>query len=165
MTSKVVHTEKTKRERKDIVINKKAKFDFELLEYFEAGIVLTGSEVKSLREKRANLTDAFGKLRNGELFLENFHITPYKNGGYANHPEVRPRKLLVKKKEILKLEKAVKEKGLVLVANKTYFNERSKVKVEMAIGKPKKLYDKRESLQKKEAVIEINRALKQRNKY
>lgn len=88
----------------EITTNKKAKFNFELLETVEAGIILTGSEVKSLREKKANLTDAFARIRNGEAFLENFHITPYKNGGYANHPEVRSRKLLFKRKEILKLQ-------------------------------------------------------------
>ena len=129
---------------KEIVTNKKARFDFELLEFLEVGIVLTGSEVKSLREKKANLTDAFAQVKNGELILQNFHITPYKNGGYANHTEVRPRKLLAHKKEIVRLEKQIKEKGLALVGVKIYF--------------------KRESLQKKEAKIEIDRAMKQRNR-
>lgn len=153
-----------KKENSDIVINKKARFDFELLEFIEAGIMLTGSEVKSLREKRANLTDGFAKIRNHEIFLENFHITPYRNGGYANHPEVRPRKLLLHKKEIQKLHKLVKEKGYVLIAVKTYFSEKQFVKVQIATAKPKKLHDKRETLQKKEAKIEIDRALKNRNR-
>jgi len=148
----------------EIVTNKKARFNFELISFFEAGIVLTGSEVKSLREKRANLTDAFAQIRKGEVFLQGFHITPYKNGGYANHPEVRPRKLLLKKNEILKLDKQLKEKGLALVATKCYFKENKHAKIEIALGKPKKLYDKRESLQKKEAKIEISRALKQRSR-
>lgn len=148
----------------EIVTNKKARFNFELISFFEAGIVLTGSEVKSLREKRANLTDAYAVIKKGEVFLQAFHITPYKNGGYANHLEVRPRKLLLKKNEIMKLEKQIKEKGLVLVATRCYFKENKYAKVELALGKPKKIYDKRESLQKKEAKVEIGRALKQRNR-
>jgi SsrA-binding protein len=149
---------------KEIVINKKAKFDFELLEFLEAGIVLTGSEVKSLRDKRANLTDAFARIKNGEIFLEGFNITPYKNGGYANHPEIRQRKLLLKKKEIMKLERMIKEKGLVVVAVRSYFNPKEFVKVQIALAKPKKLYDKRETIQTREAKIEIQRALKSRNR-
>jgi SsrA-binding protein len=152
------------RQYKEIVINKKAKFDFELLEFLEAGIVLTGSEVKSLRDKRANLTDAFARIKNGEIFLEGFNITPYKNGGYANHPEIRQRKLLLKKKEIMKLERMIKEKGLVVVAVRSYFNPKEFVKVQIALAKPKKLYDKRDTIQTREAKIEIQRALKSRNR-
>jgi SsrA-binding protein len=149
---------------RDIVTNKKAKFDFELIEFLEAGIVLTGSEVKSLRDKRANLTDAFARIKNGEIFLEGFNITPYKNGGYANHPEIRQRKLLLKKKEIMKLERMIKEKGLVVVAVRSYFTPKEFVKVQIALGKPKKLYDKRDTIQTREAKIEIQRALKSRNR-
>jgi SsrA-binding protein len=149
---------------KEIVTNKKAKFDFELLEFIEAGIVLTGSEVKSLRDKRANLTDAFARIKNGEIFLEGFNITPYKNGGYANHPEIRQRKLLLKKKEIMKLERMIKEKGLVVVAVRSYFNPKEFVKVQIALAKPKKLYDKRDTIQTREAKIEVQRALKSRNR-
>lgn len=147
---------------KEIAVNKKAKFNFELLESLEAGIVLKGSEVKSLREKKCNLTDAFARIKHGEVFLENFNIVPYKNGGYANHPEIRPRKLLLHKKEILKLERAVKEKGLVLVGVRAYFNERQKVKIQLALGKPKKLYDKRDTIQSREAKIEMERAFKRK---
>ncbi len=154
-----------KKESTDIVQNKKARFEFELLEFYECGIVLSGSEVKSLREKKANLTDAFAKIKNSEVFLENFHITPYRNGGYANHPEVRARKLLLKRKEIEKIHKLMKEKGYVLVAVKTYFSESQFVKVQIATARPKKLHDKRETIQKKEAKIEIERALKNRNKF
>jgi SsrA-binding protein len=149
---------------KEIVVNKKARFDFELMEFLETGIVLTGSEVKSLREKKANLTDAFAQVKDGELILQNFHISPYKNGGYANHQEVRPRKLLAHKKEIVKLQRQIKEKGLVLIGVKIYFNEKQFIKVQIATAKAKKLYDKRESLQKKEAKVEMDRALKQRNR-
>jgi len=152
-------TSKPKKDNKaEPLFNKKAKFNFELMEFWEAGIVLTGSEVKSLREKKGNLTDCFAKLRNGELFLENFSIPPYKNGGYANHPEIRPRKLLLKAKEIQKIERAMKEKGLVIIATKSYFKNNRFVKVEIATAKPKKLYDKREDIQKREAKIEMERA-------
>ncbi|BDA78429.1 SsrA-binding protein [Leptospira kobayashii] len=144
----------------DPLVNKKAKFNFELIEFYEAGIVLTGSEVKSLRGKKGNLTDCFAKIKNGEVFLENFQIPPYKDGGYANHPEIRPRKLLLKAKEIAKIERATKEKGLVLIATKCYFKDNRLVKVEVATAKPKKLFDKREDIQKKEAKIEIERAMK-----
>jgi SsrA-binding protein len=157
-------SKKEKNNSNEIAINKKAKFDFELLEFLEAGIVLSGSEVKSLREKKANLTDAFAKVKNEEIFLENFHITPYRNGGYANHPEIRPRKLLLKKKEILKLHKQIKEKGYTIVAVKSYFNDKGFAKIQIATARPKKLHDKRDTLQKKEAKIEIERALKNRNR-
>lgn len=148
----------------DALVNKKAKFNFDLGEIFEAGIVLTGSEVKSLREKKGNLTDSFARVKNGEVFLENFQIPPYKNKGYVEHKDIRPRKLLLHKKEIKVLEKAVKEKGLVIVAVKCYFKNNKYFKVQIALGKPKKLYDKREDIQKREAKIEINRALKSRLK-
>ncbi|AOP34651.1 SsrA-binding protein [Leptospira sp. 201903070] len=147
------------------LVNKKAKFNFELISFIEAGIVLTGSEVKSLREKKGNLTDAFAKIKNGEIFLENFSITPYKNGGYANHPEIRARKLLLHKREIEKLDRQVKEKGLVLVATKVYFKNNLRVKVEIAVAKPKKIHDKRDDMQKKDAQQEIARALKSSNRY
>jgi SsrA-binding protein len=110
------------------------------------------------------LTDAFARIKNGEIFLEGFNITPYKNGGYANHPEIRQRKLLLKKKEIMKLERMIKEKGLVVVAVRSYFNPKEFVKVQIALAKPKKLYDKRETIQTREAKIEIQRALKSRNR-
>ncbi|MCU0823353.1 MAG: SsrA-binding protein SmpB [Leptospira sp.] len=144
----------------DPLVNKKAKFNFELLDSFEAGIVLTGSEVKSLRDKKGNLTDCFAKVKNGEVFLENFQIPPYKDGGYANHPEIRPRKLLLHAKEIQKIDRAIKEKGLVLIATKCYFKDNKLVKVNVSLAKPKKLYDKREDIQKKEAKIDMERAMK-----
>lgn len=156
---------KKKAETSYSLVNKKAKFNFELLEFIEAGIILTGSEVKSLRGKRGNLTDSFAKIRRGEVFLENLHIPPYINGGYANHPEIRPRKLLLARKQITKLERQIKEKGLVLIATKLYFKDNKYVKIELATGKPKKLHDKRETLQKKDAQMEIQKALKSRNRY
>lgn len=157
-------TKKEKDHTGEIAINKKAKFNFELMEFIEAGVVLKGSEVKSLREKKCNLTDAFARIRKGEAFLENFNILPYHHGGYANHSEIRPRKLLLHKKEILKLERSIKEKGLVLVAVKAYFTDKQFVKIQLALGKPKKLYDKRDTIQSREAKIEIERAIKRRDR-
>ena len=157
-------SKKTKEQTGEIAVNNKAKFNFELLEFLEAGIVLKGSEVKSLREKKCNLTDAFARIKRGEVFLENFNIVPYHHGGYANHPEIRPRKLLLHKKEILRLERKVKEKGLVLVAVKAYFNDKQFENIQLALGKPKKLYDKRDSIQKREANIEIERSMKRRER-
>ncbi|WCL48380.1 SsrA-binding protein SmpB [Leptospira sp. GIMC2001] len=155
-------TDNSKSKAPDALVNKKARFNFELGEIFEAGMVLTGSEVKSLREKKGNLTDAFAKVKRGEVFLENLQIPKYKNKGYSEHIEIRPRKLLLHKKEISLMEKAIKEKGLVLVAVKCYFKDNRRFKVQIAIAKPKKLYDKREDLQKKDAKIEIERAMKGR---
>jgi SsrA-binding protein len=149
----------------EIAVNKRARFNFELFEIYECGVMLCGSEVKSLRLKQANLTDAFAKFRNNELFLESFHITPYANGGYSNHIEVRPRKLLLKKKELVKLERQIKEKGLVIVAVKSYFNDRGFAKVQIATAKPKKNFDKRETLQKRDAKMEIARAFKGKGRY
>jgi SsrA-binding protein len=157
-------TKKEKDHTGEIAVNKKAKFNFELLEFFEAGIMLQGSEVKSLREKNCNLTDAFAKIKKGELYLENFNIVPYHHGGYANHPEIRSRKLLMHRKEIMKMERSIKEKGLVLVAVKAYFNDRQFVKIQLALGKPKKLHDKRDTIQTREAKIEIERGMKRRDR-
>lgn len=146
------------------LVNKKARFNFELGEQFEAGIVLTGPEVKSLREKKGNLTDSFAKVKNGEVFLENFQIPQYKNIGYADHKELRARKLLLHKKEISRLEKAVKEKGIVLIAVKCFFKDNKRYKVIIAMAKPKKLYDKREDMKKNEAKMDIQREMKNRLK-
>ena len=145
------------------ILNKKAKFNYELLNFLETGIVLLGSEVKSLRDKKGNLTDAFARIRNNEVFLEGFHIPPYKNGGYANHSEFRPRKLLLKKKEIVKLERKVKERGFSLIATKCYFKDQL-FKVEIALAKSKKLHDKRETLKKKDMKEMIDRNLKIKNR-
>jgi len=156
----MVKKKKNSNSKKEPLLNKKARFDFELFDTIEAGIMLSGSEVKSLRDKKANLNDSFAVIRKNEVFLQNFNITPYKDGGYANHPEIRPRKLLLHKKEITKLDRQIREKGLVLVAVKCYFKNNKYVKIELALAKPKKLYDKRETLKKKDADMEIRRSLK-----
>jgi SsrA-binding protein len=155
---------KEKSKQIEPLINKKARFNFELGDEFEAGIVLTGTEVKALREKKGNLTDSFAKVKNGEIFLENFQIPQYKNKGYVAHNELRAKKLLLHKKEIVRLERAVKEKGIVLIAVKCYFKDNRKFKVIIAMGKPKKLHDKREDMMKKEAKLDIEREMKNRLK-
>jgi SsrA-binding protein len=156
--------DKKERSRPEALVNKKAKFNYELGETFEAGVVLTGSEVKALRGKAGNMTDSFAKVKSGEVFLENFQIPKYKNKGYSEHIEIRPRKLLLNRKEIDRLEKAIKEKGLVLVATRAYFKDGKRFKVQIALAKPKKLHDKRDDLQKKDAKLEMDRAMKARLK-
>lgn len=145
---------------KIITNNKHATYQYHILEKYEAGIELRGSEVKSLREGRINLKDAFCKIENGEIFLYNAHINQYKNASLFNHDPERPRKLLMHKYEILKLDQKVKEKGLTIVPLKMYFNEKGLVKVEIALVKGKKLYDKREDLAKRDLERRIKKSLK-----
>lgn len=140
--------------------NRKAYHDYFIIEKFEAGIVLTGTEMKSLRKRRLNLKDSFGTIRNGELFLDGVHISPFEEGNIHNHDPLRSRKLLMHKKEIMRLIGKIKEEGLTLVPISFYINDNGKVKVEIALVKGKKLYDKRDTLAKKEAQRQIERAMK-----
>ena len=136
---------------KPIVDNRKARFQYELLERVEAGIVLTGSEVKSLRAGKINLGDGYCRIEpGGEMFLNDVHISPYSHAGYAQHEPLRPRKLLLHKKEILRLYQRVREKGLTLVPVRLYF-KKGRVKVEIALAKGKTLYDKRETIKKRDS--------------
>jgi len=135
---------------KIIVDNRRARYEYQLDDRFEAGIELTGSEVKSLRAGKANLQDAFAAIERGEAVLHNLHIAPYVHGGYANHEPVRPRKLLLKKAEIVKLQKATAQKGLTIVPTKLYFKN-GWAKVEVAVGRGKKLYDKRQDIAERES--------------
>lgn len=144
---------------KVITENRKARHDFHLLEKYEAGIVLVGSEVKSIRAGRVNLRDSFAQVDNGELFLYNAHISPYEQGSHFNVEPTRRRKLLMHKREIMRLLGKVQEKGLTLVPTRMYFSN-GKVKVELALAQGKKLHDKRESQKRKDAKREIDRALK-----
>ncbi len=139
--------------------NKKAYFDYEILESMEAGIVLLGTEVKSLREGRANLKDSYAKIRKGELYLQGFHISPYTHASYNNHEPERVRKLLLHAREISRLAGKTQEKGLALIPLKVYFKG-GKVKVELGLARGKKLYDKRESLKKKQEAREMSRLKK-----
>jgi SsrA-binding protein len=148
---------------KIICTNKQARFDYHLEENFEAGLVLRGTEVKSLRDGRANLKDSYAALENGEAYLFDCHISPYPNGGYANHEPTRPRKLLLHRREIRRLVGKTQERGLTLIPLKLYFL-RGKVKVEMALARGKKQYDKREDLKRRDADREIERAFRERHR-
>ena len=146
--------------RKLICQNKKVYYDYFIEETFEAGIVLQGTEVKSLREGRASLGDAFAIIRNEEAFLLNLHISPYTRGDIFTQPDpTRRRKLLLHKKEIEKLVGKVKEKGSTLVVTKLYF-VRGRAKVELALGKGKKHYDKRETIKKRTVERELSKEFK-----
>ena len=144
---------------KSIVNNKKANFEYFLEDFFEAGIVLEGAEVKSLRSGEASLLDTFVFIRNNEVYLKNMYIKPYKQSTLFTPDERRDRKLLLSKREILKLNRAVKEKNLTIIPTKLYFKD-NLVKVEIATAKGKKLYDKRETIKRREQDREINRKLK-----
>ena len=141
--------------------NKKAYFDYEILEEYEAGIVLKGTEIKSIRAGKANLKDSYAIIRNNEVFLLNTHISHYEQGNIFNHDETRTRKLLLHKKEILKIKEALEQKGLTLIPLKLYFKE-NYAKIILGLAKGKKLYDKRESIKKRDNLIEIKREIKNR---
>jgi SsrA-binding protein len=140
--------------------NKKARFDFEILEQAEAGISLTGSEVKSLRAGKASLEEAYAVIREGEAFLRDCNISPYPQAGYAQHKPTRERKLLLHKREIRKLFNKVTQKGLTLVPLKMYFNNRGLVKVLIGLARGKKLHDKRQDLKKRDDQRTMARALR-----
>ncbi len=149
--------------RKIIAQNKKARHDFMVLDTYECGVVLMGTEVKSLRLGRASLADAFATIDDGEVYLHNVHIPEYAFGSWTNHTPRRVRKLLLHKGEILRLIGKIKESGLTLVPLSLYFVE-GKVKVELALAKGKKTYDKRQDLAKRDADREISRVLGRRAK-
>ena len=146
---------------KSIARNRRARHDYLILETFEAGLVLTGTEVKSLREGRANISDAYGTIRDGEAFLLNLHIAPYEHRGYANHEPDRTRKLLLHRKEIRRLIGAVERQGLTLIPLELYFKN-GVAKVAMALGKGKKLHDKRDAERERDAAREIARVARAR---
>lgn len=139
-----------------IARNKRARFDYHLLETFEAGIVLSGTEVKSLRGGKANITDAYGVLRDGEVFLLNAHISPYDKGGYVNHEPTRSRKLLLNRREIRRLIGSVERQGLTLIPLELYF-KKGKAKLALALAKGKKVHDKRDTEKQRDAEREMAR--------
>jgi SsrA-binding protein len=149
--------------RKVVASNRKARHDYAILDTFEAGMALTGTEVKSLRLGRASLVDAFGHENNGELFLHGMHIPEYTQGTWTNHDPRRVRKLLLKRVEIQKLIGKLRESGLTLVPLSVYFND-GWAKVEIGLAKGKKSYDKRQDLAARDAQREINRAVGRRSK-
>ena len=152
------------KENKDHVVstNRKAYHDYFIEDKFEAGIVLTGTEVKSLRDGRVNLQDSYASVKDGEVFLYHCHISPYSHGNMMNHDPLRVRKLLLHKKEINKLLGKTQQKGLTLVPLRIYFSERGKAKLELGLAKGKKQYDRRESIKAREAGREVERAIKER---
>ena len=153
--------EPPKNEIQSIARNKRARFDYEILDTWEAGLVLTGTEVKSLRDGRANISDAYGIVKDGEVFLLNLHISQYERGGYTNHEPARTRKLLLHRKEIRRLIGAVERQGLTLVPLELYFKN-GVAKVALALGKGKKLHDKRDTERSKDAEREMARATRTR---
>lgn len=148
---------------KALAQNKKANHDYAIEETFEAGIVLQGTEIKSIRNGRVNLKDSYARIERGEVFLLNMHVSPYEQGNRYNHDPLRTRKLLLKKREIAKLIGATKEEGYALVPLKMYVKN-GYAKVLIGLGKGKKKYDKREDLKKKEAKRDIERAFRERQK-
>ena len=150
------------REKKLIAKNRRALHEYEIIETYEAGIALTGTEVRSLRENNCQLTDCYALIRGGEAWLHNVHIAPYRNGGWDNVDSDRKRKLLLHKREIRTLEQKTRERGFALVPLSMYFSTNSLVKVELALARGKKLHDKREAIAKRDVAREIDRAMKQR---
>jgi len=141
---------------KIIGTNRKANFQYVILDRLEAGMVLLGTEVKSLRESKVNLQDAYGKFKNDELWLVNAHISEYKFGNLNNHNPLRERKLLLNKRELKRLKSKTSEKGLTIVPTKIYFKG-SKIKIEIALAQGKKLYDKREAVKERDIKRKLNR--------
>ena len=141
--------------------NKKAFHEYFILDRLEAGIALAGTEVKSIRESRINLKESYAQIRNGEAYLLNCHISPYSHGNRQNHEPLRPRKLLLHRKEIRKLIGKTQEKGLTLVPLRVYLR-RGRIKVELGVARGKKLHDKRETERRKEMDREARAALRQR---
>lgn len=142
------------------IINRKAKFDYFVVEEFEAGIVLTGTEIKSVRNGSCNIRDCYGIIKNDEVFLLNMFINHYKEGNIFNHEETRTRKLLLHKKEISKIKKLIDLNGYTLVPLKLYFNQRNKLKVLLGVCKGKKDYDKRETIKQRDINREVKKNLK-----
>jgi len=143
-----------------IIVNKKAKFNYEIIEDFEVGIVLMGSEVKSLRDKKVSLVDSYATIRKNEVFLTNCRIEPYKQATIFNHEPTRSRKLLLKRKEIDRIVGKMNQRGWVLVPLKMYFNEKSKVKVQLGLGRGKKQFDKRQVIKERDIKREMDREMK-----
>src|SRR5688500_8705622 len=137
--------------------NRQASYEYELLDKYVAGIVLTGTEIKSIREGKVNLQDGYGYFNNGELYVKGVNITPYAQGTHYNHEATRERKLLLKRSELKKLETRSEEKGLTLVPTKLFINDRGFAKMEIARGRGKRMNDKRDSIKERDARREMDR--------
>ena len=140
--------------------NRTVTFEYFIEDRFDAGMVLTGTEVKALREGKASFNDSYCLMDHGELYIKGLHISPYSHGSYANHAPTRDRKLLLKKKEINKIVQKLKEKGYTIIPLKIYFSDRGFAKIQIGLGKGKKLHDKRETIKERETEREIKRYLK-----
>lgn len=151
-------------EDKTVAQNRKARHEYFIIDSFETGIVLSGTEIKSIREGRANLKDGFASVEGGELWLHNVHISPYEKGTIYNKDPLRPRKLLVHKTEIRRLLEKTREKGFTLVPLKIYLKEGKRAKVELAVAKGKQLHDKRDSAAERDAAREIERAVRRKGR-
>ena len=147
-----------------IATNKKAFRDFQIDEKWECGLELIGAEVKSIRDGKVNFKDSFARAEEGEIFIYSLHIENYKQASYMNEKEDRPRRLLLHKREIRKIEQKTREKGLALVPTKIYFNKRGFVKVEIGLGKGKKMIDKRETIKKRDVGRDLDRMIKNKNR-
>ena len=145
---------------KKVAVNKKAYHDYEIIEKFEAGMVLMGSEVKSIREGRISLKDSYVDIRSKEAFLVSVHISPYTNASYNNHEPERERKLLLHKQELKKLDKKVKTRGVTVVPLKVFITGKGLVKVEIALAKGKAAYDKKQLIKERDIKREVSRELK-----
>lgn len=137
--------------------NRRAKFDYQFLDTYTAGLVLKGTEIKSIREGKAGLADSYCYFKNDELFVKNFHITEYADASFYNHEPLRERKLLLSRQELNKLIKKVKDQGLTIVPVKLFINDKGYAKLNIALAKGKKAYDKRDDIKKKDLEREMNR--------
>jgi SsrA-binding protein len=153
-----------KEKAKTLATNRKARHEYFIDETYEAGIALTGTEIKSARAGRVNLRDSYVQVKNGELWLIDTHIAPYQQAGRSSHEPRRPRKLLMHRREISRLQGKVQEKGYTIVPLRLYLKFSKWAKVEIALARGKKLYDKRQSIRKQDAQRELERALAERNK-
>lgn len=151
-------SQKTNRFEKSVNIrNKKASFEFEFIETYVAGLLLKGTEIKSIRESKVSLTEAFCMFLDGELYIRQMHISPYSMAASYNHEAVRDRKLLLSKKELEKLQTKSSEKGLAIIPVRIFINDRGKAKLEIALARGKKIHDKRQDLKEKDAKRELQR--------
>lgn len=148
--------------RKVVADNRRARFDYEILDTFEAGLVLVGSEVKSLRQGRASLSDSYASVNDGELWLVNSHIPEFKQANRLNHEPRRARKLLLNKREIQRLSGGIQREGLTIVPLKVYFNDRGRAKAEIALARGKKMHDKRETEKQRSWQREKSRLLREK---
>ncbi len=151
---------KTKKKPLPEIVNRKAKHEFHFIDVYEAGIVLNGTEIKSIRKGQVNLNDAYCYFKKGELYLRSMYVKEYEHGNINNHEPRRARKLLLHRRQLKKLEKKVKEKSFTIVPYRVYFNERGIVKIEIALAQGKKSYDKRTSIKEKDVKRDMDRQMR-----